>query len=163
MLGDRAIGVAWGRGAMENSAGERRRHFFGWCERVGLATDSAIAAAFSMSPQTVKNWRADLNRTLKSWVWLAVDGYEACVRIGRKPPGLPAVTRRWFDRWRTRNRIESLAAVAGLLGLTRQAVHNWIARNRFPNWLALACLGLECRRQTLKSARTGRVAGQLQA
>ncbi|MGY3582228.1 hypothetical protein ACVIGB_000847 [Bradyrhizobium sp. USDA 4341] len=148
---------------MDKSTGENRRHFFWWCETAGLVTNGAIAAAFSMSPQTVKNWRADLDRALKAWVWLAVEGYEACARIGRELPGLPAVTGLWFQRWMSRNRIESLAATAKLLGLTRQAVHNWFARNRFPNWLALACLGLECRRRTLKATRLGRVAGQRQA
>lgn len=140
-----------------------RHHFFGWCEKAGLVTDGAIAAAFSMSPQTVKNWRVNLDRLLKPWVWLAVEGYEACVKAGRKLPGLPAVTKRWFERWMNRNGLRTLAEVGTLLGLTRQAVHNWIARNRFPNWLALACLGLECRRRALKVTRLGRVADHSRA
>jgi hypothetical protein len=133
--------------------GKRRRHFFEWCEKAGLVNNGEISRAFSISTQTVRNWRRNSSRNLKDWVWLAVEGYEVCMQAmnswGKALPGLPRVTVGWFSEWMTRNFFRTYEEAGLALGLTRQAVHNWYRRNRFPNWLALACVGVEGRRRRL--------------
>lgn len=146
--------------------GKKRRHFFEWCERAGLATNSEISRAFSISTQTVRNWRRNSSRALKAWVWLAVEGYEVCMRAmdaaGGPLPGLPRVTVGWFSEWMTRNAFRTYEEAGLALGLTRQAVHNWYRRNRFPNWLALACLGVEKRRRSMSKRDVQRTVWSLQ-
>ncbi len=137
----------------ESVRGKRRRHFFEWCEKAGLVTNGEISRAFSISTQTVRNWRRNSARSLKAWVWLAVEGYEVCMQAmnaeGRPLPGLPRVTVGWFTEWMGRNSFQTYEEAGEALGLTRQAVHNWYRRNRFPNWLALACVGVERRRRNM--------------
>lgn len=126
---------------------KRTMRLFKWCKEHGLVTNKHIALAFSVSVQTVRNWRHGGDAVLKPWVWLACAGYE--IRMGRSKgplPALPKMTFEWFQEWMTRNGLESFSEAGVALGLSRQAVHNWFRRNRFPNWVALACLGFE--RQT---------------
>lgn len=76
---------------------------------------------------------------------------EAMNAEGKPLPGLPRVRVAWFSEWMNRNSFRTYEEAALALGLTRQAVHNWHRRNRFPNWLALACVGVEWRRRSMSN------------
>ncbi len=121
--------------------------FFAWCASQGLKNDRLIAAAFGMTPQTVRNWKQRLKSgdgVPPAYLVLACAGYESARgQSGEVVPAFPQMTADWFEAWREHHHLETLERTGGAFGLTRQAIHNWFKRESLPRWLPLACLGYE--------------------
>jgi len=122
-----------------------RDEFFNWCEARGLRDNTPIAAVFSVSSQTIRNWRRkDDGEELPAWVPLACDGFDALAGEGH-PQSLPPVTVEWLSSWQVRHSLRTYEDTARIFVIKRQAVHNWYKRGRFPKWLPLACAGHDAR------------------
>lgn len=120
--------------------------FFSWCEARGLADNTPIAAVFSVSSQTIRNWRRKAaDEALPAWVPLACDGFDALAGGGRGLPILPPITIGWLAGWQARHGLQTYEDTAQVFSIKRQAVHNWYKRGRLPRWLALACAGHDAR------------------
>jgi hypothetical protein len=125
--------------------GMKRDEFFQWCEARGLRDNTPIATVFSVSSQTIRNWRKkDGADELPAWVPLACDGFEA-LSAGGRAPSLPPITVEWLSSWQVRHALRTYEDTARVFAIKRQAVHNWYKRGRFPRWLALACAGHDAR------------------
>jgi len=123
-----------------------RDEFFTWCEARGLRDNTPIAAVFSVSSQTIRNWRRKGGaEELPAWVPLACDGFVALGGDGARLPVLPPVTVGWLSSWQGRHSLRTYEDTARVFSIKRQAVHNWYKRGRFPRWLALACAGHDAR------------------
>lgn len=133
-----------------------RDEFFAWCHDMGLASNGAIADAFRMSAQTVRNWRGKGGKDgawqVPRWTALACLGLEAL----REDPSIELPREmglRAFARFQKRNGLKTYERTGLAFGLTRQAVHNWFQdKRRFPHWVPLACLGYERWRKTSTDA-----------
>ena len=119
--------------------------FCSWCDRHGLRTNACIADVFKVSSQTIRNWRKkDKEKFLPSWVRLACAGYEAYLETGHDGrTNFPPMTVNSFNRWKTRNGLDTCEQIGHVFGLTRQAVHNWSSRGHYPSYVSMACLGYE--------------------
>lgn len=130
-----------------------RDEFFAWCHDMDLRSNGAIAKAFRLSTQTVRNWRTkrggpDGAWEVPRWAVLACRGLEAL----REDPAIELpreMSLRAFARFQKRNGLATYVRTGRAFGLTRQAVHNWFQEGRrFPHWVPLACLGYERVRRT---------------
>lgn len=131
------------RGALHD-APMTRDQFFDWCDQRGISGNSAISTVFSLSSQTIRNWRErPAAYEMSPWIRLACRGFDTL--SGDGPPVLPKITIGWFTTWQRRNHLKTYHDTSRIFGLRRQAVHNWYKRGRFPKWLALACAGHDAR------------------
>jgi hypothetical protein len=125
--------------------------FFEFCKAHGLNTAPEIAAAFNVSSQTIRNWRA--GKRLPGWLSLACTAYakhrDNLIDI---MPTYPRMTVDWFKGWQRRNGLNTYEKTGLIFGLKRQAIHNWFRRKKFPNWIVLGCIGLDCERETQREA-----------
>lgn len=121
-----------------------RDEFFTWCDEREISGNSAIATVFSLSSQTIRNWRQrDGDFVMPPWIRLSCLGFDTLAKDG--PPALPRITVGWFTTWQRRNHLKTYYDTARIFGLRRQAVHNWFKRDKLPKWLALACAGHDAR------------------
>jgi len=126
-----------------------RDEFFNWCEARGLRDNTPIAAVFSVSSQTIRNWRKKgEGEELPAWVPLACDGFDALSAGEGRAPALPPITVEWLSAWQVRHALRTYEDTARVFVIKRQAVHNWYKRGRFPRWLPLACAGHDARIRT---------------
>lgn len=126
-----------------------RDEFFRWCEARGLRDNTPIAAVFSVSSQTIRNWRRkDDGEALPAWVPLACDGFDALTPGDGRQPLLAPVSVEWLSSWQARHSLRTYEDTARIFDIKRQAVHNWYKRGRFPKWLPLACAGYDARIQS---------------
>lgn len=144
-----------------------REEFFAWCTQQGFHTNAAIAQAFGISAQTVRNWRRDARtadggygaseqaaprggraRDLPGWVPHACDALSLLPE--RPPTHLPCYSKMsidWFKDWQRRHGLTTYAETGAVFAVSRQAVHNWFQRGAFPSWIALACLGYDAKQK----------------
>src|SRR3546814_13921535 len=92
--------------AQDQRRGMLKEEFFAWCGHRGLHENRQIGAAFSLSAQTIGNWRKA--ESLPPWIDLACEGYDIAIRAASGPfPTFPRMTVGYFGEWQRTNGLRS--------------------------------------------------------
>jgi hypothetical protein len=121
-----------------------RGEFFAWCLERGLPTDESVARVFSVTGQTVRNWRRELDAQVSRRVLLCVYGclaWDAGPLAGSQPL-FPRVGVEWLFAWAERRGLRTHREIGAEFGRGRQDVGRWRAAG-VPEWLPLACVGVD--------------------
>lgn len=114
------------------------QQFTQWCRKQALFSNSVIAEAFGVSPQTIRNWKRNLH--VPFWVRYAA------IAIENNLPKME-LTVISVREWRSRNGLKTYEDTGAIFDIKRQTVHQWFKRGSFPNWLSLACPGYDLNSQ----------------
>src|SRR3546814_19050618 len=89
--------------------------FFAWCGHRGLHDNRQIGAAFSLSAQTIGNWRKA--EGLPPWIDLACEGYDIAIRTASGPfPTFPRMTLGYFGEWQRPTGLNTYEAIGQAFG-----------------------------------------------
>ena len=118
--------------------------FLAWCRDAGLEWQEDIAAVFSISSQTIRNWERSPGEPMPRWAYLCAVGVSAWRNgpLKDQMPMFPPPGHMWFGEWAVRRGLDTYELRGRAFGHCRATVCKWYRRG-LPGWLPLACLGLD--------------------